>query len=183
MTLSIFLLFFNSRNYSCKELSCIQFAGKSEFSIKEIYEKNNNVFRAFYSDKKRNLRVEVVSDINSYNAAEYINSRIARMNALFGNAFVPYPGDISNEIVCPKEFRPEFYKINKEGLEIQYFIANLNQELIYGSCSADQIVYNGIEAFVYCPKNRQVFQLEILESKEKFKKSENLRIIKSIICK
>lgn len=181
--LLIFSVFLYTKTFSCHQLSCIEFASRSKFSIEEIYEEDNNVFRAFYSDKNRNLRVEVISNIGNDGAKQYINSRIARMNSIFTPASAPYPGEISNEIVCTKEFQPLFYKTNANGLEVSYFIANLNQRKLYGSCSADQVIYKGVEAFLYCPKNRQVVQLEIFEPRNEFDISKTLEEIKSIRCK
>lgn len=156
---------------TCQKLNCLSFPGRENFRLKELYQDDKNIYRALFSDKTNLLRVNVQSNIDSASAEKYIQGEITRMKALFANAVSPYPGEISNEIVCGKKFTPELNILNNDGLTMSYFTGYLNQRLVFGACTEDQAIYRGILALFYCPRQNRVFQLEIIVPKDEFSRN------------
>ncbi len=156
---------------TCQKLNCLSFPGRENFRLKELYQNDKNIYRALFSDKTNLLRVNIQSNIDSVSAEKYIQGEITRMQALFANAASPYPGEISDEIVCGKKFTPELNILNNNGLTMSYFTGYLNQRLVFGACTEDQAVYHGILALFYCPQQNQVFQLEIIVPKDEFSRN------------
>jgi len=188
LLLFVLILFFLSfkRYFWCYRLSCILIKNFNDFKLNDIYQEKNNTFRAIYKKNKDILRVEIQSRMNSYDANQYMNAGIARMKGLFNDAPAPYPGVVSDTITCNKEYQPLFNKmVTKDQLEITYFIGYLSNELVFGSCTKDQVSFKGILAYFYCSKHQQVFQLEMIAPIAEFNSSLSFYrdMLQSIECK
>ena len=182
--LVVLLLF--GKIFFCQRLSCIKMSGLDKFRIKDIYQENNNNFRALYGYNDKILRVETTRQTSQFTADQYINAGIAQIKGLFTDALAPYPGVASNTITCEKKYQPVFNKIvTSDKLEISSFIAYLNRNLTYGSCTDNLATYRGISAYFYCPKNKLTYHLEIIAQRHEFESSEKdyQNMIKSIKCK
>src|SRR3989338_6210727 len=165
-----FLLF--GKIFFCQRLSCMTMSGLNNFKIKDIYQNNNNTFRALYTNKDKILKVETISQINEFTADQYVNANIAQIKGLFTDALAPYPGIASNTITCDTRYQLFFDKIiTTEKLEVSYFIGFLNSNLTYGSCTESQVIYKGISAYFYCSKNKQVYHLEVIAPRKEFETS------------
>lgn len=184
-TFLILFLFFG-KMFSCRRLSCITMKDITNFKIKDLYLENNKSFRAMYEYKNKIMRVERVSHESQYTSSQYINANIAQIKGLFTDSLAPYPGVASNTITCEKKYQPVFNKIvTSDKLEISSFIAYLNRNLTYGSCTDNLAIYRGISAYFYCPKNKQTYHLEIITQRHEFESSEKdyQNMIKSIKCR
>lgn len=156
-SVSIYLIYIRNQ---CKYLDCISFAGIKEYKLKETYRKENNLFSALYESDHKLLRVEIKSDISKEESGQTVDSRMNTIKSQFENSRSPYPGEISDEIVCGEKFKPEFH----DG----YVIAYLNSRLTYGSCIDEQNVFKGIVTWKYCDSQKKLYQLEFIYAKDKF---------------
>lgn len=155
-----------------------------KFKVQEIYQDDRDVYRALLSKDSDLLRVDVRSSIPESDAEKRIQARITMMKVLFENAASPYPGEISDEIECGERYKPVFSVEEINGIQVSYFIGYLNKRLVFGVCTEDQIAYQGILSLFYCPSQSQLFQLEIITSKEKFSRSPEAsrEMFSSITC-
>ncbi|MCL4338146.1 hypothetical protein M1271_00475 [Patescibacteria group bacterium] len=169
----------------CQKIQCISMADLPKYSLKEIYQNTNNIYRALYTNDKDILRVEIRSGINETEAQKSIDAQTARMEALFADATSPYPGDITNEISCNSKFKPKMAIENINGIRITHFTGYLNNRLTFGACTDDQAVNKGIEALFYCSSQRKLYQTEIIAPTSKFNSNENFYngVLHSIRCK
>jgi hypothetical protein len=177
--------YFSSQQKSCQKLSCLVMKNLDQFQTKEVYQDDPKTYRALLWFDEDLLRVEVNSAIANDEAEKQIQAQITRMKALFEKAAAPYPGEVSDVIQCPEEFRPIFGTTNQNNLQISHFTGFLNSRLVFGACTADQVIYQAVLALFYCPEQKQLFQLEIIAPAEKFKASPekyNQRL-KSLACK
>jgi len=180
----LFLLFM--RMFSCQRLTCMSVNNLNNFKMKTIYKESDDSFRALYTNGDKLLRVEVMSQMNQFTAGQYINADIAQIKGLFTDALAPYPGVASNTITCGIKYQPYFGQITTVNkLNVSYYIAYLNSNLTYGSCNDAQIIYKGISAYFYCPKNKQAFHLEIIAPRKEFESApkDYLKRIESVKCK
>ncbi|MDO8551805.1 MAG: hypothetical protein Q7S03_03965 [bacterium] len=152
------------------------------YKIKEVYEDSPQIYRALLSKGKNFLRVEVKSDISTQDANSYIRSEVTKMNGLFENALAPYPGQISDEIVCPGQFKPVYKSEKINNLEVTSFTGFLNQRLTFGACTEDQAVYKGRINYFYCPAKEKIFALELITPNQD-KPDEFLQEINTVRCK
>ncbi len=177
--------FIISRFLHCQEIRCISITGLDKYSLKEIYQKTNSVYRALYTNDKNMLRIEIRNGINQNEAQKSIDAQTARMEALFADATSPYPGDITNEISCGEKFKPKMTIENINGIRITHFTGYLNNRLTFGACTEDQAVYKGIEALFYCNNQSKLYQMEIIAPTKMFSENENAyyNLLESIHCR
>ncbi|MFZ5845498.1 MAG: hypothetical protein ACOY0S_03465 [Patescibacteria group bacterium] len=185
LTLIVLIVGYLVYKPSCRRLDCLTLANLAEYKVKEVYQDDKTVYRAMLTRDQDLLRAEVHSQVSSSQASQDVQAQITRMQALFAKAVSPYPGEISQEIVCGQKFTPEFKTYEKDGLLISYFNGYLNSRLVFGACTEDQAIYRGYFALFYCPKQKQLFQLEIIAPTHNFNKSPQKynQILESIRCR
>lgn len=190
MVLVVFLgivtsLNFQKRPKSCSRFNCLSMENLHQFKIKNIYRDDNYVYSALFINKNNLLRVYVASNISLKEANKAIDGQIAQIKALFADSPVPYPGDISDRIVCDKSFIPEFTRESVGDIKISYFIGFLSPRLTFGVCIDDQAYYKGVLALFYCLDHKKMYQLEIIAPKDDFNTNSEkyLHMLRSIRCK
>lgn len=179
----LYLLKTDVRRSLCDRLSCIRMEGASAFTRSEIYSDSEDTYRALYTQGNQYLRLEAKK--TALTEAEHeLNASVARMKALFEKAPAPYPGDISDAIVCDPAFVPVYAESNTHGNKIAYFIGYLNDRLTFGSCSQDQATYRGIMAFTYCPKQGLLLRVELISPTQEFnaREKELTSAIQGLTC-
>lgn len=176
-----FLLYKNLT--SCKRLSCIRMAGLDKFSVKDVYQENGHAFRAQYGDGENIMKTEVVYNTTETDAEQYINSGIAKLQGVYTDALVPYPGVASQQTGCEKKYQPVLKKINTN-TQISYFTGFLNSNLTFGTCIESQISHKGMLILFYCPKSKQAYELQIIAKKDLFEKNSQKyrQMAESITC-
>lgn len=181
----ILLIFYAQKLNVCKKLGCLSMQGLNDFKTQEVYQEDDNIYRALLSKDSDLLRVDIRSDISEPEGKSHIQAQITRMKALFENAPSPYPGEISDEIACGEKYKPAFFDEEINGIQVSYSTGYLNNRLVFGSCTEDQAVYHGILALFYCPNLKQLYQIEIIAPADKFTSSPQSyqQMLKSISCK
>lgn len=76
----------------------------AQFKISDIYQENSNSFRALYKYDKSILIAEAISQLDVNEGRQYVNAELARMKGLFSTASAPYPGVISDKVVCGNNY-------------------------------------------------------------------------------
>ena len=123
---------------------------------------------------------------DQFTADQFITADISRLKGLFTDSLAPYPGIASNTITCGKEYQPTYNKfVTADKLEVSSFVAYLNSNLTYGSCTKEQVTYKGVAAYFYCPKNKLVYHLELISPIKDFESSPEVfqKMIESTKCK
>ena len=168
---------------TCSRITCISFIEKGKYVPGEIYEETAGVFRAIFRHDQTMLRVDIRSKISASDADMLMNGFLAQIKGLYANTRSPYPGDVSNEIVCSKEFIPQFSADTVNGVNIMHFSAYLTSRLTYGACVADLTSYRDTTAIFYCPNRQQLITLEWIVPKEQAPSLLNeSTIVQSIRC-
>lgn len=176
IALSLFFAIFfilSQKGTFCTRLRCLSMKNLQEFTVQEIYQDDGGIYRALLARDDDLLRVDVRSGISRAEAEQSIQAQITRMKALFESAVSPYPGEISDEIVCGEEFIPVFEQSEINSIHISRFTGYLNDRLVIGACTKDQAFYKGVLVLFYCPDQAQLFQLELIAPKEDFLASED----------
>lgn len=88
------------------------------------------------------------------------------IQSIYDSSFSPYPGAISNEIVCDPKFIPQLVSVDYRGLVIKYFIVYLSERLTYGVCVDDLARYRAVIAWAYCQTQSELRQLEFIAPKD-----------------
>ncbi len=152
----------------CRNLSCVSIPGISSYRLKEMYTDTEAAYRALYASGTRYIRIEA-QPTNAADAQKQLDASIIRMKALFEKAPAPYPGDISDTIVCDPSFAPRYETVKlPDGTNARYFVGYLNNRMTFGSCSQNQAVYKGIMMFMYCPANSLTLRVELIAPTKEF---------------
>ncbi len=168
----ILIFIFGGKFTSCKKLGCIFLTGLDSFQIKDVYQDDKDIYRALYDKNSNLIRVEIRSIRTEDEANKSIEAQTTRMRALFENAAAPYPGELSNEIVCDRKYKPVYGTDKINGISITHFTGYLNARLTFGACTEDQAIYRGIEALFYCKDQKKLYQLEIISPNSLFTENE-----------
>jgi len=120
---------------------------------------------------KAHLKLEQIKNITKEEANSFMNSDLSQINGIFLNYTSPYPGDVTNIIECPKEFRPVFHKMENDKNLRQYLTTYSNNRFGLGVCSWDLVEYENLIGWIYCPNNQNLYKIQyylpIEEDKEK----------------
>ncbi len=156
----------------CESLSCIRMKNISGFQEKDIYSNTEQTYRALYTQANRFIRIEV-QHATPGSAQEELDAAVTKVKAMYEKAPAPYPGEISDAIVCDPRFIPTYEEINQDSRRTALFTGYLNNRMTFGSCSQDQAVYRGILALTYCPKRSLLIRLELIAPTADFDSNEN----------
>lgn len=170
----------------CSRMTCVDMAQKSSVHLRDIYEETDTVFRGMYELRGSTLllRVDVRQAIEPSVADEYIQAKITGMNALYDNIRSPYPGIISNEITCEKEYKPVYSKLNStHGVPLYQIRGYLNDRYVFGACQKEQIRYVDRRLLFVCPKKSLLYDIEFITPVDEPSLNMVSEIIQSIACK
>ena len=167
----------------CRNLSCIHMNEMDAYTMQDIYSDTPQIYRALFSNKQRLLRIEA-SHMPQNISTQQLNASIMKEKAMFEKAPAPYPGEISDAIVCDPSYIPTYEEMHQGNSRIGLFIGYLNNRMTFGSCSQDQAVYKGALALMYCQKNNLLLRVELITSITNFTlhEKELIRQIKSLEC-
>lgn len=171
----------------CDILACINLLENDRYKLTETYQNDETGFRGLYqkiytSDEM--IRVDVKNNVLGEDAKKIIDAQVIKMKGLFENAASPYPGEISDEIECSKEYKPVFLERDLNNVHISTFQGYLNDRLVFGACTQDQAVYKGTLSLFYCSNSEKLYQLELIVKKEKYEENPEVykQILDSISC-
>jgi hypothetical protein len=151
---------------SCQTYECLLIPGKNVWKIQMIYEKDGSAFRGLLTHPKYFIRLERYSHIPQQTAIELTKIRLMQIQGLFDTARSPYPGVITDRIVCDDTYKPHPNIVTTtSGIGITYFSAFLNDRLQYGICTDDQIVYKVYTALFSCQQTNDWYSVEIIVPK------------------
>ena len=152
------------------------------FSVDKLFfDEQEKSTKAMLRSSKDILKIEAITDIDKRSADILLEDKIVTIHALYGNALSPYPGEISNKIICNEEYLPEFDTTQSKSLDYSYFILFANERFTYGACSEDLVKYKAILAWTFCEGKNIFYQFELFAPIETFSQS-NIDLITSFKC-
>jgi hypothetical protein len=145
------------------------------FELKKMTSYDSVIFTGEYEDKI--IKIKKYDDFDLEKSEQYISDKMFVINSLYREIHSPYPGELSNRIGCPEEYKP----IKKENQPFNYYIIYASERLSYGACSDDLIRYKAINYFLYCEKENNFYHIELFIPKEE-NVSHYETLVKSIKC-
>lgn len=112
------------------------------------------------SEENKVLKIEAITGIDKASADLLLEDEALTVKALYEAALSPYPGEISNQIVCNERFKPVFGTAEAK-LNFSYFALFATDRLTYGACSEDLVKYKAILAWAYCEKKKTLYRFEL----------------------
>lgn len=165
-------------------LVSVAFDGKSGYRIKDVYTHTQNEFRAMLEDgKKHGLRVEILKDVSHQQADRTRDIMATQLATLYENARSPYPGELSQEIACPPEFRPVQRTYTNRGIRIDTYTAFMTDRFTLGACTESQATHRVFAAVYYCPVPKTFVSLEFIDRKDATDTERMNRLAGSIGCR
>lgn len=156
-------IFLQKTVLTCSSYECLLFPDKKFWKIQTVYENDSSAWRGILIQSDYLVRLERYSHIPLSDAADLTKIRIMQIQGLFDSARSPYPGVISDRIVCDDSYKPKPKVLTTtSGVEITYFSAFLNDRLQYGTCSDDAISYKGYTALFSCGQTNDWYSLELI---------------------
>jgi hypothetical protein len=184
LVIAIVVLIIRQIAKGCKGLDCITMESLDNYQIGEIYEDSTQSYRAMLvnrTDTNKKLRVEIKSNVTSAEANKITLGLITQMKTVYANARSPYPGEITDEIICPDNFKPIFGDLMTKGsLKVTTVEGFLTSRLVSGGCTEEQVDYRELMGVFYCLDQRKLYQVELITDKKR--KLEG-NILNTINCK
>lgn len=165
----------------CLGYSCISFEDKDTYRVEEAYESTPKVYRALLRHDELRIRIEAYADISAENANSYDKIKIMNIQSLYETAKSPYPGALSNEIDCGKDYRPQIGKLAVNGVPSTYIQGYLNDRFQYGTCLKEELEYRSSLVLFHCPSQKKWYQFELITSLAD--PVDDKRILGSLTCK
>ncbi len=151
---------------SCSAYQCLVFPGKESWHTREVYEETQTGWRGLITDSRFLVRLEEVNSVDAKDAGELTKITTMKLLGLFDSARSPYPGAITNEVVCQDQFKPKGGVFtNNKNIDVSFYTAYLDGRMQYGSCVEDQVSYRGSLGIFYCPNVREWYEIELLVPK------------------
>lgn len=177
--------------FGCHRMSCLMVPESASWKLTDVYEETQgSTYRALYThpigikEKNAFIRVDVRDHIDTETAVDYIHGRIAGMKALYENIRSPYPGLLSNEIVCDSEYKPTYSSFaTKQGVVIEEIVGYLNDRMTFGSCQKAEAKYKGVMVMFACFEKQQLYQIEFIVPNEDFDLSGIESMVRATECR
>ena len=147
--------------YLCDNLSCIHVPRSSSYVLRETYIRTPTLYRALYASGSDYLRIESQRILRK-DSDQAVLAAVAQMKAMYEKAPAPYPGDISDAVVCDPDFVPTYKEIPRRSGTLYLFRGYLNNRMTFGSCSKSQAVYKGYLVYMYCAQSQQFVRTEFI---------------------
>ena len=109
-------LLYVSRN-SCGTYSCLSFDNKEKFTETEQIENSTISYRGILTNRDIRIRIEVYSAPSKEVAERFTQAKVMQLQGLFEIVRSPYPGAVSNEVVCKDKFKPSIKDIDLNGIK------------------------------------------------------------------
>jgi len=155
--LFIFVLLFFSAGVSIQAKESFGLTSKilKGFQLLTIDESPDGAAFEYKHDQEL-LRIENINGLDKHSANILINDDILSIRAIYANSFSPYPGDLSNEIVCNEVYQPTYHEQSIEKIFFRYVKLYSTQRLGLGACNIDNIKYRHLIGWIYCEKRQEL---------------------------
>lgn len=168
---------------SCRKYSCLFFEDKQKFREIENIEDSTNGYKGTLTKGNIRVRLEAYSAPSQEVSERFTQTKVMQLQGLFENIRSPYPGALSNEIICEDRFKPIIKDININGIKTKTITGYLNERLQYGSCVESQLTYTGKTAILYCKNQKKWYLFEIITKKSDVNfDPETTHLIQSLKC-
>lgn len=150
----------------------------------------------FYFDKRRNIeltarkgddmiRVKIIKGIGEAEARERIDGIFRTMNAHFEPQEILgiYADLIAAVAKVPDELKPKQGTVRIMNEDVRYFKAFADRYVSYMVMTHDQVQYEGVVTLIYCPKQSELVNIELLAPRESFDMTWAQKQLESFTCK
>lgn len=165
-----------------KELD-VSFDHTNEFVINEsiLREGKENTFWTILAQRQDTLlKLEIVKNIDSQTARQYIQERTYAINSLYQNIPSAYPGMITNSTEIQDELKPAVAQLTINREKIPVYLLYSTARFTYGATTRDLIKYRGALTFVFIPVHRTLLRIELFQPKEKSNDKDLLRWLSTL---
>jgi hypothetical protein len=130
----------------------------AEAQVLRAEEEAGRLQTALLSVGSDQLRLRITEGLDAAGAAARVEEVRQVMDNLFEDRQAPYPGQLSNTLRCPDEYRPTPVEPRGEALAMVGLYAN--ERLAFGGCSEDLLRYRATVGFFYDPSSRRLLRVE-----------------------
>lgn len=170
---------------SCRITACFRMQGLESFRRTDLYQDDSDSYRALFSADPFLLRLELIHHLTPERARNITDQKVAGIKTLYVNSFAPYPGMITREIECSKEYQAQFSTEKKNGFDLTIVELYSNDRLTAGSCVPESAVYRSLTGIFYCSGSKELIQAELFVPTADFTKNPKIYQdqIRSLECK
>lgn len=150
----------------CQRARCLIPDPVNQFKPAEIYKDEYRIFQSKYVNGDLIARLLVETGINQFQSEAKINEHVRIIKTLYENRTSPYPGQISQEIVCQDGYKPVFGEKVINGIKVAHLTGFMTERFTFGACVDDLLTHRGIIAWFRCDKINTFNQIEFVLPKD-----------------
>jgi len=146
----------------CQKPRCLIPNPINQFRLVEVYKDDNRIFQAKYVNGDLIARLMVETGINQSQSETKINEYVRTIQTLYENRTSPYPGQVSQEIVCQEDYKPVYGEKNLNGIKVTYLTGFMTERFTFGACVDDLLTRRGVIAWFRCDRINTFNQIEFI---------------------
>lgn len=124
-----------------------------------------------YDNNEKKLNIEKKNNISESEANNFIKDELIKIESAFSSSPSPYPGRITNEIICDKD---KLLQIKTNENNLRYITTYSNSRFGVGVCNEDEIEYHYLIGWIHCSNNQELYTIRyFLPIKENREELEN----------
>lgn len=167
------VLFYRQQQLCSDHNLCLDVFGNPPWRLIEIYENTDTSWRGIFSFGDSLVRVRRVLGISASDAEVLTRARIAQIEGQYEPERSPYPGVISDTVVCTQQYMPSFHGgVLPSGVVYRSFSAYANDRLQYGPCTEQQARHRAEAVLFYCQNSKQLYEVEMFIPLSLYKQKE-----------
>lgn len=122
-----------------------------------------------------------VADVDSKNAAQFLQSQLDAILQIYSTHETPYAGILSKNVNCAEEYLPQEVKSSRSGVWLRAVELHANERRIFGSCSSATAKYKALYLALLCTQQKKFYEIILFTPKEQRSLSTQ-KIIETLSC-
>lgn len=118
-----------------------------EFSRSEDTE---SIYYLDFQSRSERIEITVITEIGRQMAEQMIAEKVFLFGSLFERQRVGYPGQHTEYIECPPEFKPAYNERSVDGGMLRYFRGFASSRFAFGACDEESASYAAVNAYLHC---------------------------------
>jgi len=151
----------------------------------ELIFKERKNFEILSRKEANIIRFKIIKDIDRETAQKYIDNVFYSLENYFGpQEILALYADLVEAVAnSPESLKPKRETVIINGKETPCFIVFADKYFSYFLMTENQAFYRGILTMIYCPKEKNLVNIEILVPKEKFNFEKIVETLKTFKCR
>lgn len=127
---------------------------------------SGEIINIINESRKSRIEVNIIRNTDSGAALEAAGDRLDMFYSVFEPHKPDYPGQFTQYIECPKEFKPIYTETHDGEGWLKSYTGFANSNRVAGACSIDLVAYKYLYGFRYCRETSTLYEINFFAGLE-----------------